>query len=83
MDATATGDKKAMPVGKRFIRQDTRDLTELQTQDITANTTSTHSDPEKEAIQLQRRQTEAMKDMEQQQFRKKIFTKQGSLRSIL
>ena len=72
-----------MPVGRRFTRQNTRDLTEMQSQVIAANAPRTLSDPMKEAILLDRRDTEFANDLDQQEFRKDIFKRQGSLRSIL
>lgn len=72
-----------MPVGKRFTRQNTRDLTEMQTQAIAANATSIVSDPSKEAKLIKRRETEEAHSLDQQENRKKLFQKQGSLRNML
>jgi hypothetical protein len=58
-------------------------MTEMISQEIASSAVVSKSDPVLAAQQLERRQGEAKKSMEQQEARKKLFERQGSLRSIM
>lgn len=83
VESTTTGNVQAMPVGRKFTRQNTRELTELMTQEVTSNGTgSVKNDPVKAAKAQESRQHDAQRDIKKQEERKMIFKKQGSLRSF-
>ena len=83
MDATTTGNTHALPVGQRITRQNTRDLTEMLTHEITANMANVHIDPVKASKVLESRKHDAKRGLEKQQSRKILLERQGSLNSLV
>ena len=77
------GESKSKPVGMRLTRQDTRNQTEMRALVVTANAPVPKSDPVKEATIVKRRETEVANDFDKQEFRKKVFKQQGSLRCLI
>mmetsp|Transcript_15435 Transcript_15435/g.29059 ORF Transcript_15435/g.29059 Transcript_15435/m.29059 type:complete len:114 (-) Transcript_15435:296-637(-) len=83
VESTTTGNTQAMPVGQRFTRQNTRDLTEMLTHEITSNTPAVHIDPVKASQVLESRKLDAKRGLEKQQSRKILYERQGSLNSLV
>ena len=81
IDATSSGNTNALPIGKKFTRQNTRDLTGMIA--ANANTSSNEKDEYNPKIQMMHRQESFARDLEQQQRRASIFKKQGSLKGFV
>lgn len=74
---------QAMPVGKRFTRQNTRDLTEWHTQEIVSTSAAVSQNVSASAAKTTEVQKhDAEKSLAKQEVRRNLFLKQGSLRNM-